>query len=129
LDPVFVVGGNSVSLLALFHDSHTRVGEELEGGTDLPGARDVVGVFHAHDDPPDVLRRFHGAVGTFEGLDDREESLSSIDTFLQVLIEEIEPVVLESPRACQESHYLLGRDSILISTIEKVDKVVDGDGS
>ena len=68
--------------------------EQLEGGSNLFGGWDIVRVLHAHDDPPDVLRCLH-SIGTLEGLDDRKQNLSSIDPVLDVLIEEVEPVVLE----------------------------------
>ena len=69
--------------------------KKLEGGSNLFGGWDIVRVLHAHDDPPDVLRCLHGSVGTLESSDDRKQGFSSIDAVLDVLIEEVEPVVLE----------------------------------
>ncbi|WP_158603169.1 hypothetical protein [Halorubrum sp. Atlit-26R] len=76
-------------------DRTTGMRKKLEGGSNLFGGWDIVRVLHAHDDPPDVLRCLHGSVGTLESSDDRKQGFSSIDAVLDVLIEEVEPVVLE----------------------------------
>lgn len=60
--------------------------EELEGRPDLLGGRNLVGVLHADDDPPDVLRRLDGTVDTFECLDDRKEGFPGVDPGLDGFI-------------------------------------------
>jgi len=86
LDPVLVVGGDPISVFVLCNAPDTRVCEELEGGPDPFGGRDVVGVLHTNDDPPDVLRGLHGTVGAFEGPDDPQEGLPGVDPGLDGLI-------------------------------------------
>ena len=97
--PVLVVGGGPISLLVLFDHPHSGVGEELEGGPDLFGSWDVVGVLHAYDDPLNILRRLHGPVGAFEGPNDCEEGLSGVDVSLDVFIKMICLIVLGALRA------------------------------
>ncbi len=95
LDPVLVVSRHPIPFFVLLDGSHAGMREQLECGSNLFGGWDIVRVLHAHDDPPDVLRCLYGSVGTLESSDDRKQGLSSIDTVLDVLIEEVEPVVLE----------------------------------
>ncbi|WP_160298093.1 hypothetical protein [Halorubrum saccharovorum] len=46
----------------------------------------MVGVLHPDNDPPDVLRRLNGTVGTFESLDDRKEGFPGVDPRLDGFI-------------------------------------------
>ena len=127
LYPILVVGGGPIPLLVLFDDPHSGVGEELKGGPDLFGGRDVVGVLHTYDDPSDVLRRLHGAIGAFEGPDDREEGLPGISTVLNGFVEEIKPVILEGPGTGQESKGLLRGDGVSIPAVRELYDAVDGE--
>jgi hypothetical protein len=72
LDPVLVVSRYSVPLFVLLNGPYAWMREQLEGGSNLFGGRDIVRVLHAHDDPPDVLRCLHGSVGTLESSNDRK---------------------------------------------------------
>ena len=128
LYPVLVVGGGPIPLLVLFDDPHSGVGEELEGGPDLFGSRDVVGVLHAYDDPPNVLRRLHGPIGAFEGSDDCEEGLSGANAILNGFVEEVKPVVLEGPGPSQESKGLLRVNGVPVPAVEELDEVADSEG-
>lgn len=79
------------------YNPYARVCEELEGGPNLFDGRDIVGVLHAYDDPPDVFRRFHSPISAFNGPDDCDEGLSGAGAALNRFVEEREPVGLEVP--------------------------------
>ena len=105
------------------------MGEELEGGPDLFGGRDVVGVLHAHNDPPDVLRRLHGAISPFEGSNDCEERLPGVGTILNGFVEEVKPVVLGGPETGQGSKGLLRGNDVSVPPVDDADRVLDSESS